>query len=263
MEFAMICACAGFSAACLSLAAMKLRERNMLLRAGGLRSEGCLQARIVAALSREVASRRSRFKICAVFALIAAIWSVLVLPGPRWLTAVLGACLGAVTPLILSRAASRRRTLAIEIALPGALDWLALSVEAGEGFSQALVRIAGGLKHGPLKEDMQQLCAEMRIGVPRADALSAMAARSGSADLSAVVSLLVQADALGTGVGPVLRVFSRRLRARRLARAERRGAVAAQKALLPLAFCIMPATFVVVFGPLVARLATGGIEAFF
>ncbi len=242
---------------------LNLRQRKIILAACGVRTEASLLARIAAALSKAAGSRNLMVKFSAASALVSALWFLLILPGPRWMAAALGAALGAAAPRAFARAASRRRTLAIEIALPGALDWLALSVEAGEGFSQALFRIAGGLKSGPLKDEMQRLCAEMRMGVPRAAALSGMASRSGSADLSAVVSLLVQADALGTGVGPVLRVFSNRLRARRLSRAERRGAAAAQKALLPLALCIMPATFVVVFGPLVARFAGGGIEAFF
>ena len=263
MEFAMSCACAGFSAACLSRALLKLRRRKIILSACGVPPEDSLQARISAALSRGASSRSFMIKFSAASALAAALWFILVLPGPPCMAASLGAVMGAAAPSAFARASSRRRMLAIEVALPGALDWLALSVEAGEGFSQALVRVAGGLKPGPLKDEMQRLCAEMRMGVPRAAALSGMACRSGSADLSAVVSLLVQADALGTGVGPVLRVFSRRLRARRLSRAERSGAAAAQKALLPLALCIMPATFVVVFGPLVARFASGGIEAFF
>lgn len=164
-----------------------------------------------------------------------------------------------MTGWLRKRAARRRQ--AIELALPGALDWLTLSVEAGEGFLQALGRISAALPAGPLKDELCRFHADLRTGMSRRAALAALARRAGVPSLSSVVALLIQADALGTSIGPVLRVSSQRLRAERLARAERRGVAAAQKALVPLVLCIMPATFIVVFGPLVARLLTGGIEA--
>jgi tight adherence protein C len=156
-----------------------------------------------------------------------------------------------------------KRKEAILISLPGALDGLALSVEAGLDFGQALGRVALRIGSGPLKEEFERLDSAMRIGVPRREALKAMSVRAGVRELSSFSTLLIQADILGTGVGPVLRTVSARLRSARLARAERKGILAAQKALLPLAFCIMPATFVVVFGPLIVRFAAGGIEGLF
>ena len=155
------------------------------------------------------------------------------------------------------------RSGAIERALPGVLDWLALSVEAGEGFAQALARIAAQLAPGPLCDELACLDAGIRMGATRRDALAAMARRAQVPAISSLAALLIQADLLGTGIGPVLRVSAERLRLERFARAERAGVVAAQKALVPLVFCIMPATFVVVFGPLVVRVATGGIAALF
>lgn len=183
------------------------------------------------------------------------------LPVPPFAGAAIGAALGWFAFPIGLRGRAGRRRRAMERALPGMLDWLAMSVEAGEGFSQALGRIAGKLAPGPLRDEMARLNAEMRTGVPRRVALSALARRADVPSVSSLAALLIQADVLGTGIGHVLRSVSQRLRAERFARAERQGVVAAQKALLPLVLCIMPATFIVVFGPLVVRLVVWGPRA--
>jgi tight adherence protein C len=110
---------------------------------------------------------------------------------------------------------------------------------------------------------MASLDAALRMGTPRREALATLGRRSRAPSLASLCALLVQADRLGAGIGPALRATSARLRAARFARAERRGAIAAQMALIPLIVCIMPATFIVVFGPLVVRVATGGVAALF
>ncbi|MFH0800016.1 MAG: type II secretion system F family protein [Pseudomonadota bacterium] len=182
---------------------------------------------------------------------------------PLPLRAVLGAALGWFAATLWLRAKVRRRRAAIELELPGALDWLALSVEAGLDFAEALGRIAARLKNGPLKSELARLESAIRMGTQRREALAVMGRRACVPALSSFCSLLIQADALGGGIGPVLRTLSVRLRAERFAQAERKGVAAQQKALIPLAICIMPATFIVIFGPLIVRLATGGLGALF
>lgn len=184
-----------------------------------------------------------------------------ILPAPPVVAFGIGAVLGALAWPMQLKARVRRRRQAIERTLPNVLDWLALSVEAGEGFSQALDRIAGRFPAGPLRDELKRLLAEMRTGVPRRVALSSLARRAGVPSLSSLAALLIQADVLGTGIGPVLRSVSGRLRVARFARAERQGVVAAQTALFPLIFCIMPATFIVVFGPFFIRLLVWGPQA--
>ena len=69
-------------------------------------------------------------------------------------------------------------------------------------------------------------------------------------EISSFVALLVQADELGASIGPVLRAQSELLRTQRFQAAEKAGAQAAQKILFPLVFCILPAVFIVIFGPI-------------
>jgi tight adherence protein C len=70
-------------------------------------------------------------------------------------------------------------------------------------------------------------------------------------------ALLIQADILGASVGPVLRAQSDLIRTRRFQAAEQEGAYAAQKILFPLIICIMPAVFVVIFGPIILNFIYG------
>ncbi len=157
----------------------------------------------------------------------------------------------------------RRRSRSIEMTLPAMLDQLALSVCAGMDFMQAIGRVVEGSRDGPLKCEMKRFISSVGMGVTRSVALEELSGRSNVASLISITSLLIQADRLGTSVGPVLRASAQRLRDDRLTRAEKRGAAAAQKALIPLVFCIMPATFIIIFGPLVARFIVGGLESFF
>lgn len=164
---------------------------------------------------------------------------------------------------IYTRHLIRRRKEEIELALPTALDWLTLSVEAGLDFMQAISRVATRLQAGPLKTEVNRMLATIRVGSSRQAALKTFSKRCNSPFVSSFVTLLIQADVLGASIGPVLKAHSERLRTERFAKAEKRGILAAGKALLPLTFCIMPTSFIVIFGPLIVRFVTGGFAQMF
>lgn len=158
---------------------------------------------------------------------------------------------------------ARARKAEIERALPTTMDMLTLSVEAGLDFGQAISRITTASKANALTREFERLIAELKLGVARADALARMAKRIRVPSLDALAATLIQADRFGASIGPTLRAHAQRVRGERMMRAEKAGAMAAQKALIPLIVCIMPVTFIVVFGPLVARYLTGGFDHLF
>lgn len=294
MEFMMSMALAGIAAAAAALALHQFVERRRAWRLGGLEAPAGIRSPFLGALipiSNRISplavrlmnpKRRDRiersiiaaglddlmdaprfFAIQIFVALASSSFFALCLPWNAAACAAAGGALGwGYTALWLGGRVRQRRE-AIELALPGALDWLALSVEAGQDFAQALAKVSSHLRAGPLKNELARLDSAMRMGSPRREALSAMARRANVPSLVSFCALLIQADRLGTGIGPVLRTVADRLRTERFARAERRGMAAAQKALLPLVLCIMPVTFIVVFGPLIARLVAGGFDALF
>lgn len=148
----------------------------------------------------------------------------------------------------------RKRQLRIRKELPFALDLLTLSVEAGMDFTAALATIVERLKNSPLAQEFDQTVKEINIGKQRADSLRDMATRLGMSEVNSVVSALVQADQLGTGLGEVLRIQAEDVRMRRFQLAEKRASETPVRMLFPLVAFIFPVTFLMIAGPLIIHL---------
>ncbi len=158
---------------------------------------------------------------------------------------------GAWYPLIWVGDQVKKRHLLISRALPYNLDLLTLSVEAGLDFTAALAKVVEKGKPGPLREELQLVLKQLKMGKTREEALKSMIARVDLPALSTFVTALVQADKMGTSLGKVLRIQSTQLRVDRSQRAEKLAAEAPVKMLFPLIACIFPTVFLVLFGPIV------------
>ena len=163
---------------------------------------------------------------------------------------VLGVAYGYLLPLSWLRRTLRRRHLDIMRALPFVLDLLTLSVEAGMDFMSALQRNCERRRLDPLNEELIRMTREIQMGIARRVALRNMADRVRQPDLKAVAFALIQADELGVPIGPILRIQSEQLRARRFDRAERLANEAPVKMLGPLLLCIFPAVMIVLLAPI-------------
>ena len=140
-------------------------------------------------------------------------------------------------------------------ALPFVLDLLTLSVEAGMDFMGALQRNCNRRRLDPLNEELIRMTREVQMGISRRVALRNMADRCRQPDLKAVSFALIQADELGVPIGPILRIQSEQLRARRFDRAERLANEAPVKMLGPLLLCIFPAVLIVLLAPILMEAA--------
>jgi len=152
----------------------------------------------------------------------------------------------------------KKRERQIVRALPGAVDMLSLSVEAGLEFLLALQRQVERGSPGPLRDELTAVLNDIRLGRSRGEALRDFATRLEIPEISSFVSVLVQADALGASIGTALKSQAERIRADRFQKAEREGAKAAQKILFPLVLCIFPAVLIVILGPTILRFIYGG-----
>ena len=162
-----------------------------------------------------------------------------------------GSLLGYVLPgMILARMA-RRRQHKMQLALADALDLLVVSVEAGLGLDQALLRVGEelGTAHPDLSDELRLVTLELRAGKGRSEALRNLADRTGLEDVASLVTMLVQTDKFGTSVAQSLRVHSDVLRVKRRQRAEEAAAKTGVKMVFPLVFCIFPSIWVVTIGP--------------
>lgn len=164
----------------------------------------------------------------------------------RW--AIFAFAIGAALPLLLLSRKTAARKASIQRALPEVLDLLTVSVEAGLGFDAAMTKVSEKMK-GPLVDEFSRVLQEIRIAVPRREALHAMGVRCNVPDLSLFTTALIQADQLGVSIGNVLRVQSTAMRDKRRQRAQEKAMKAPVKMLLPLVFCIFPTLFVILLGP--------------
>jgi tight adherence protein C len=169
--------------------------------------------------------------------------------------AAIACLLGYVLPgMVLARKAKARQHR-IQLGLADALDLLVVSVEAGLGLDQAILRVSDELAfaHPDLCSELRLINLELRAGKARAEALQNLADRTGVEDVSSLVAMLIQTDKFGTSVAQSLRVHSDTVRTKRRQRAEETAAKTGVKMVFPLVFCIFPAIWVVTIGPAVIK----------
>lgn len=151
----------------------------------------------------------------------------------------------------------RKRREAIRLALPDALDLLAVCLEAGLGLDQALMRVGQELtsSHPELGDEFGLIGLEQRAGTPRLEAWKHMAERTALETVSSFVSMLVQTDKFGTPISKAMAVFSDGLRIQRRQAAEELAAKTTVKMVFPLVFFIFPSMFIVLLAPAVLSIA--------
>jgi tight adherence protein C len=237
---------------------------NVLKRVGtrvprSPREMGKLRLRLVQAGFRRDEALPIFFGIRMIVALAAfAVFATPVFRRPDLSLALGGVGLGYLLPGIILARMAKRRQHRIRLALADALDLLVVSVEAGLGLDQALLRVGEELAfaYPDLSDELRLVNLELRAGKARVDALRNLADRTGVDDLASLVAMLVQTDKFGTSVARSLRVFSDTLRTKRRQRAEEAAAKTGVKMVFPLVICILPAIWVVTIGPAAIKFVT-------
>lgn len=163
---------------------------------------------------------------------------------------------GYITPRYLLDNQIKSRQQRLTWGLADALDLLVVSVEAGLGVNQAMVRVAEELKtvHPEVSEEFDMVNLEIRVGREREIALRNLAERTGVEDLRGLCAMLIQADRFGTSIAHAIRVYADSLRTKRRQRAEQTAQKAAIKLLGPLALFLFPTLFIILIGPAVLQI---------
>jgi tight adherence protein C len=104
---------------------------------------------------------------------------------------------------------------------------------------------------------------EVRLGKSRREALRDMAERMDVPDITSFVAAIIQADQLGVSMAKVLRIQSDQMRVRRRQRAEEKAHQAPVKMLFPMVFLIFPSIYIVLLGPAVLMITSGGAKGLF
>jgi tight adherence protein C len=217
---------------------------------------GKLQQRLVAAGYRSTEAMVIFSGVRVAFALLAfALIATPILMRPSLPLALLACALGYLLPSVVLARMAKRRQRRIQLGLADALDLLVVSVEAGLGLDQAILRVSQELDfaHPDLCSELGLINLELRAGKARSEALRNLADRTGVEDVAGLVAMLIQTDKFGTSVAQSLRVHSDTVRTKRRQRAEEAAAKTGVKMVFPLVLCIFPSVYVVTLGPAVIR----------
>lgn len=169
------------------------------------------------------------------------------------LMALLMTACGAIVPNLMLDGAITERKRQVRNALPDLLDLVSTTVEAGIALNGALASAIDGVR-GPLRDELLTVLADIRVGRSRAEALTAMAARCDVVELTTAVTAIVQAEKLGGDIANILDQLAHEGREHRMTRAEEIAAELPVKMTFPMALCMLPALFVMIFGAVAAEM---------
>jgi len=167
-----------------------------------------------------------------------------------------GLLLGYLLPdFVLDRLVARYRSK-IRRAMPDLVDLLSVCVESGLGIDQALLRTAREiyLSYPEVCYELLETNRERQSGLTRAKAWENLIVRCKSDELEMMVSMMNQADQLGTPISAALRSYADALRSHRRITAQETSAKASVLILFPLVLFIFPTVFVVLMGPAILTL---------
>ena len=224
-----------------------------------VKEQGALRLRLLQAGFRRPEALAVFFGIRIMFALtLFLLFSTSIITRPNVTIALAGVGVGYVLPGMALARLAKRRAHRIRLSLADALDLMVVSVEAGLGLDQALMRVGSELAfaYPDLSDELRLVNLELRAGKSRSEALRNLADRTGVDDLSSLVTMLIQTDKFGTSVAQSLRVYSETLRTKRRQRAEEAAAKTGVKMVFPLVICIFPAIWVITIGPAAIKFIT-------
>ena len=152
---------------------------------------------------------------------------------------------------------ARARQEAIQSELPDIADQIAITVQAGLSFEQAISRTVDSTT-GPLSEELGRFLHDVRIGQTRAKAFKGLQERTDVPDMTNFVRAISQAEKTGVSIADVLQIQADELRTKRRQRAEERAMKLPVLMLLPLVTCILPPLMMVLLGPAVITVMETG-----
>lgn len=161
----------------------------------------------------------------------------------------------ALAPVLVVRAARRRRVREAEEDLPLLLELLASLAEGGLGFDAALATVLHAQpRPRTLAAELRTFQAELQVGVGRVQVLRRLAWRLDVPSVSTFVSALIHAEQVGAGLAETLRYQAGDLRNARRERVLLAAQALPVKLVFPLVLCFLPSVFITTLGPALYQL---------
>jgi tight adherence protein C len=159
---------------------------------------------------------------------------------------------GFLAPDALIEREARRRVRRLVVALPDALDLLAVGAEAGRGPGAVLGEIADGTT-GPLASELAVATAEIECGASQHTALESLRERVPGSEVAALAAALERSRRYGSPLADQLREQATSLRREQRRRIEEQAARAAPKIQLVVALVLVPSVLLMIVAALVAN----------
>jgi len=146
--------------------------------------------------------------------------------------------------------------------LPYYLDIITLAVEAGTNLTSAFAYAVQKSPPSPLNDEFKRILRDVRAGKPRSVGMRDFADRVKMPAVDNLVGSLIQAEKIGSSLGPILRAQAEQRRAERFTRAEKLAMEAPVKLLGPLVMFIFPTTFMVLGFIIIVKAVVAGVITF-
>jgi tight adherence protein C len=143
---------------------------------------------------------------------------------------------------------ARRRLKDLKKRLPFAIDLMALMMEAGATFQEAMGTAIKENRGTPLADEFGLVQRDIALGRTRQDALTALQQRLGDADLSEIIFAVNKGEELGTPLSQILRAQAEQMRLKRTQWLEKAAAEAQVSIVFP-GLLIMVACLLIVVAP--------------
>ncbi|UCG38306.1 MAG: type II secretion system F family protein [bacterium] len=139
--------------------------------------------------------------------------------------------------------------------LPVLLDFLVMQVESGHSILQALhSAVALFSQRSPVRKGLEELAESIRVGCSVDEALGQLNLFLDTPESESPITAISLALKHGSPLGKVLRNQSARLRERLIIEGEKFASTLPVKMLVPLLFFMFPASFLVIFSPVLVSL---------
>ena len=176
---------------------------------------------------------------------------------PYWIGFII-AGFGFYFPHMYCTGHKKKRQGSVTLELPFFVDLLALSTEAGLDFFGAIQKITEKAKNSVLANEFLIVQKDIKLGSSRNEALSNLAERMDVDEITSVCTMIIDSDETGASIAKTLKAKSEQMRHERFTRAEKEGAKASQKMLLPMIALILPAVMLTIFAPIGLKFFYGG-----
>lgn len=158
-------------------------------------------------------------------------------------------------PISMLNRAMEKRKEQVQRHLPDLLDMVSSTVQAGLSLNASLA-YAVDAAPGALGDEIKEALAEIRLGRARIEALKAAADRLNQQEFTTTVAAITQAERLGANIGKILSELADDTRTHRVLIVEEHAAKLPVKMVFPMAFFLLPALFVIIFGSLIVNYLT-------